>query len=177
MITELFFPRELKNAIAELEAKNDLNKEAMRNFKQSLYPLCLLTMLLLIWTLNKWGREGDDIELSIALTFLSFLCVFWKASSLWRTFYAAYLTGEKRTGTVKKVRYRPYYTLSLDVLSSNASGIHSIYMPLSSKVCLPRVEQDISYYLSENQKYGPVPLVSPYMKKRCLSLSILKENN
>lgn len=99
MIAELFYPKELKEIIAELRAKDDLNEKALDHLND--YPLLLLWAYILIYVFRL-----ENNHLSGDFLYLVFIAIVW-IFSVWITvrihFFdkmAAYVLGEKRKGAV-----------------------------------------------------------------------------
>ena len=81
MIAELFYPKELKDIIADLRAKDDLNEEALNNVRKEIERLLRAHSILfiLLICICYYASINGDLQSSTILVvvfILSFICIF-----------------------------------------------------------------------------------------------------
>lgn len=107
MLASLFLPKEIRDIIAELRSKDDLNEHAKKNFERiifiAVFPTAFILTLPLLIILN---NQNYSIYMTYILYFLLSLLIYRHFSlSTWRRFYAPYLEGKSENGIVKKVLF------------------------------------------------------------------------
>lgn len=172
MIAELFYPKELRDAIADLRAKDDLNEHALYEINRQI-NICILALIFLIMVLF----YTDNIEWGWFCILLSpFLC-FFEARRIFYSYSAVYLRGVRKVGTLWDVQHRV------------ASNQKLIYQDIDGEICkrtpllnqnnykqpLPKRGFGISYYYDPKGVYKAMPNLWFVKIKHCLSKSMLNE--
>ena len=172
MIAELFYPRELKEIIADLRAKDDLNESALFEIDRQI-NMCIffgiLLCVVLIYTQDHFWVWSTP--------FLLILTCFVEARRLFVSYNAVYLKGVLRVGKLFDVQSRGGYVKKL--IYQNVDGEICKKTPLlvenNYSMPLPKRGFGISYYYDPNGVYKAMPNLRFVKVKHCLSKSLLDE--
>lgn len=172
MFAELFYPKELKEVIADLRAKGDLNEVALKtmqkNFLYACYPLPIINILMLapLFFVENLSYTVPVLYFVVSLFYIPFLYY-----RIWITYYEPFVNGMLNFGYVKNVHVwfngdRRVYLIDTDL---GAKAQLRITWPCPIKV--PKAHQKLEFYTSTR---GHSVLASEdYMKMYCLQKSLL----
>ena len=108
MIAELFYPKEIKQVIADLRAKGDLNEGALVAInKQLLWPLLVLSLMILAILV----MEYPLYSFSVSLVLFVIMC-FAVIRGVAKSWVLPFTLGEKVTAHIKQVRLKKHSTES-----------------------------------------------------------------
>jgi len=183
MIAELFYPKELKQVIADLRAKDDLNEEALKHFNWPIHKVLWPIFLLIIFVL--FGKTILKLQIGAVfplfiLIFL-FVYVYFYIRGRWKTFFASYIFGHRTKGVFESARLHvlsaPSGQTRISVMNSETKERHLVCWAPDGFVApdyTPKKGQEISYYLTSDDSLCPNPAMFEYMKKYCFSKSKLQ---
>lgn len=102
MIAELFYPKELKEIIADLRAEDDLNEEALRHYDgvTKIYLLIVLVSIVVVLYIDGMGIPFAC--LSVVAPFL----IFHEGRERFESCYKPYITGTKKVITLNRGKFR-----------------------------------------------------------------------
>jgi hypothetical protein len=178
MIAEIFYPKELKDIIADLRAKDDLNEEALHfynfyGFKIAAIFLVISCFLILV--------DERLVGISV-LILIPVFCMIDLRSFYFKSF-AAYLYGTKKSGVLKKNKLtfhgracgRVFFCQESNNLNSDLVIIGLIYTPRKDVYYASRYPAigDTVYYYHSNK--GAMPCFHNIMRKYCLSKSMIED--
>lgn len=174
MIAELFYPRELKEVIADLRAKGDLNEEAVKQINKNAWVPIILGAIIILPIYFFKGYEHPLIAVAV----FSLLGYIWTIRNMVNRISLPYTLGEPVLGKIEWIIYENFPPPSF--------GWHFLYSFSNSKqetvkkrfnVVLkpdmispaPKEGDDIKIYVySGNEKYH-APFLPVYFKRFCLS--------
>jgi|GEM_PF-3291537 len=179
MIAELFYPKELKEVIADLRAKDDLNGEALRTLNWPIdviiFPLFVVNIFFLFKQIHA-PTVGYEVPIFNALLLVVYMPFY--VRGLWRTYHASYIFGKKTKGTISNITFFVAGITYFDVTNNQTYENHRVCTagPITFRhpPYLTKIGDKISYYLMDNKRYHPNPDIYEYMKKHCLKTSLLK---
>ncbi|MGH1378507.1 MAG: hypothetical protein ACRBB3_06765 [Alphaproteobacteria bacterium] len=179
MIAELFYPKELKEIIADLRAKDNLNEEALKGIRRQ--PLVFAVLWLFIVCLVYFATPLDFIgtlKFSIGLAVLGVLLVWGSVCSVFSRM-KAYLTGEKYQGYVLGIySLPPSSSVKVKIQNKNSNQIAFIGPFVQwhrTKEC-PQIGEKIYYYSIGKRMRHNMPNRIEIKEKYCLSKSMILEN-
>lgn len=179
MIVELFYPRELKEIIADLRAKDDLNEKPLDILNN------YLGLLLMVFIFFYILRPSFD-HVSGHFLYLILMVVLW-VLSVWITIrvhffdkMAAYILGHKRKGAVFKKLH--HWVKGFEFYKFEIVDIEAPEVLKTGKISIehanlfPKENELIIYYYNLNKKkYKPMPDIKEIKAQYCLSKSMANE--
>lgn len=176
MIAEWFYPKEFKDVIADLRAKDDLNEEALSRVNNIPVAICVFWLVVIVFywfTLESLSYfVGAFLVSLLAAIFLLFACIDSGCKSL-----LTYHKGKLKRGiflSLKSHGSLPYVSLIILDQAANKNIRMGIFNYDLVKDFIPEHKATISYY-SLDEKFN-MPDYEPIKKQYCLSLSQLKGN-
>ncbi len=180
MIAELFYPRELKEIVADLEAKNNLRCEPLDQLNRFIYVMTLLTL-----SIGGIALFADGLIVSLVVILIGYLMTL----SVLRThlkFFKAYIFGERQEFMVEKIK-----TLEFGRLFTSIPNLNVYCKRLSDgkKVKIPFLRQDglkecnidlgakIILYYSDTTKLYPASDTNLFKKEFCLRSDLMEKKN
>lgn len=179
-IAELFYPEELKEIIADLRAKDDLNKLALKSLNFDLYT-CYVLWLIGVF-IAFYNLEFElAAQLSVSGILLLVLFSRWIIRYRFHTSMAAYLFGEEMDAVVIQI-YRRRPNELTKVVNDVKVYVHRINTALrigtlqrmTNLDIYPKKDEELTIFFSTQKKYKPVLGTEFYRKHHCLSNAILK---
>ena len=181
MIAELLYPKELKEIIADLRAKDDLNEKAISNLNRQVKVILLLYLIFVLMIIILEGIIGIIIVLVLSPLF-AFLLHF-LARNIFTKCMAPYLYGDIKEGLIINVGKRTYYGFNLTptyIISIQNNETQNLSIIKFSQGYgdnkfwhIPKINQEITYFNTENRRYGIMPAYKNLMSIYCLSKMVL----
>ena len=178
MIAELFYPKELKDVVADLCAKGDLNEKALKNLNAQTVPFSILFLIFTGVLVAAYGLLGFSFLLIIAPVFISTEFILIRRSYFKNM--APYLLGEKKRGIIVDSYYiNPRFPTRVIKVKSQETGKIIKISPGAiwskrSGHSAPRVGEAINFYEGNNKKYGVVPDCRSVKECFCLMRSLVE---
>lgn len=177
-IAEIFYPKELKDVIADLRAKDDLNEEALGVLRSS--PFVFLIVLGTSCFLMSVGAMSNVLLVFVVILihlFLAYiLIVIDIKSSLARM--ETYLYGDVRRGIIVAYHSFPQLPMKkikvMDMVSKEKVFIGPFYQWNDEKN-MPQKGTEITYYSRGKSTRCNMPDCIEIKKKYCLLKSMLRE--
>ncbi len=178
MIAELFYPKELKEIIADLRAKVDLNEGALANLNMNVY-VCIFFNLLFIgisFYLFDWNLAA---LIATASVLINILFIYWVVKRVFFQKMAAYVYGQKVMATVIKscaTGVGPRSSGSMLVYSEELKK-EVVVGPLAKtdlRIKYPKKGDTVLVYYSNLEKFNSVIGIKYFEENYCLSNSILQ---
>lgn len=179
-IAELFYPKELKEIVADLRAKDDLNELALKSLKFDLYTFY---MLWLIGVFIAFYNLEFELAAQLSVSGILLLVLFsrWIIRNRFYTCMAAYLFGEEMDAVVMQLYRRSGTHLTRDVNDVKVY-VHRLNTALrigtlqrmTNLDIYPKKDEKLTIFVSRQKKYKPVLGTEFYRKHHCLSNAIIK---
>ncbi len=139
-IVELFYPKELKEIIADLCAKDDLNEAALKILNKN------INLALIFWALIVWAAYLGKSYTVFSILLIALPVIFWSSYKRWFEHYMRpYIKGKKATGVVSDIKY---YRHSIEYYFNVERKTYK--MPKIScwqKVTRPQIGDSMTVYL------------------------------
>ncbi len=182
MIAELFYPKELKQTIADLRAKGDLNEAALKEINQNVWFsfICSGVVTAIVLVKN-----------SLLITFIFFICFGLLGSfiSLRRAIYMfslPYTKGKIHKGVIKSVRFgKDYYPRApkgwridysfVDDEGQELNGSSDVIFKAHVGSDIPKKGEEIQVYVHPNDTSKHGIFLPYYFKRYCLSKSHIEQ--
>ncbi|MGH1456336.1 MAG: hypothetical protein ACRBDI_06110 [Alphaproteobacteria bacterium] len=180
MVTEIFYPRELKEAVADLRAKDDLNEKILFstiNANVLLYICLWMSSALLIFLLISDLTVAFVIILITALIF-AVTCFYDIKNHIARIL--VYCNGEVRNGSVLSVSTYPgsgAFTAYAIIKDDETGKIIKlgVFVGWHKTKSFPVKNSKIKYFSVGDLPVQNMPCAKDIMDKYCLSLEFLKD--
>ncbi len=169
MIAELFYPKELKEIIRDLEAKNNLRREPLKKLNKELNYMFSQICLLLLCTLF----SGTIIEMLFYILFyviLSYILVKDRMHKL-----KSYIYGKKENGTIIQIKHAYFRNTIIRVSRlSDGNNIRLNRLDLLIKDFHGvQVGKDISFYETAEKFILPMPDITIVKEYYCLRKDLM----
>ncbi len=171
MITELFYPKELKTVIADLRAKDDLNEGAMKELNYQIRArLALFFVLASIFLLAGGGLISWIV---LCVIFVAFC---WDIYIYYESFLSPYLNGFHQKVEILEIIFR--YPLRVQFICKSSTDQSSFTIgPLQrfeKPLEYPKIGSTIYVYWDEGRNKKAMPDIRFFKNKFCLSKTILE---
>lgn len=170
---EIFYPKEMREVIADLRAKGDLNDCAMASVRYDL-NICLLFFAVVLGGMLLFDYDNLHMTPLISLMFLVVMIIM-----TWSKYFRnmkPYLIGMKRSGVVVEDS-SIYFGVVVFVKEKFNDTRFKIYLgSVYGKVVPPDIGEEISFFASDNGSKYAMPCSSIYMDEYCLSLKLIEGN-
>ncbi len=176
IFAELFYPKELKEAIDDLRAKDDLNEDALKTLNNM--PLLYLIMWLIMIVACMLLLYPSLIYSLISVSIITFLLFYYLKVDIARLGNAmmVYKNGEHHHGVVDSVHYKVRSPVAKVKIKESSQGI-DIEMGFFSKwyrkdFC-PTKGERVYYYSLGSRRCENMPDREEIKRQYCLSKSML----
>ena len=165
MIAELFYPKKLKEVIADLRAKDDLNELALKEIKRKIYIELIISLIIILMFIM-------DGNILFSLLVFTFTLLIWKYEmyGYYRDFLEPYLKGEKVSGIIIKINNNPYFGTSIKC-QDNKGNLYKLtpvrYKRYTKSYSLKK-GQEILFFCKGSDETSMIDL-KPINQKFCLS--------
>lgn len=183
MIAELFYPKELKDAVSDLQVKGDINEKPLNTLALDIYFIGLFFLLLIIG-LSYFLVSIFLCLLSVTIYLLIVFPVFsyFHAKRFYNKKLASYIHGKSRKGKIVKIYTRgrdvsrPVTDIEIkDLQNGNIHWIgHSHDIRLNKKYSF-ETGATVPYLLSDCPKHSPVIAIKDIAESYSLSQSVIKD--
>ncbi len=165
MIAEIFYPKELKEVIADLRTKNDLNELALKEIKRKIYIELTISLIIILMFI----MDGNILS---SLLIFTFTLLIWKYEmyGYYSDFLDPYLKGERVSGRIIKINNNPYFGTFIKC-QDNKGNLYKL-TPVRYKWYIKSYSlkkgQDIVFFYKGNDETSMIDL-KPINQKFCLS--------
>lgn len=171
MVAQWFYPKDLKELIANLEAEGNLRREPLKYMNIEIIVILAFSFILLFLAHN---TQSMGIAL---ISLFSFLLAFFAASIRARK-YKAYIYGLKKKGVILNVENSFYYSRVSIKAAESQKTIRSPILNLNSQMNKKNLEgTTISFYALQNKSHNTfMPNLSEVKKAYCLRKDLMNES-
>lgn len=171
MIAELFYPKELKRIIRDLEAKGNLRREPLDVLNKGLVLVIYVTVFTTAAAVHAEGFLSG-VGMFVLMSPFLFLIPYLRNNK-----FKAYVYGSKRQGAISKITYRYFQeTIIHIILSGDQKKIKTArigrIIGLRQKI---RVGQEIGFFESEDKWVRPMPDIYEVKKYYCLRKDLMEK--
>ncbi len=171
MVAQWFYPKDLKDLIAKLEAEDNLRREPIQRFNRVLWFMFFLVILGALIILS-----SDGAVLAFVWILMGIFVIWMSREARFHEF-KQYLIGSVHEGVIKKISYHPFQSTTITCVHSdnNASiKLQRLEGTLSAKHGV-EVGNTIKFYEHPSVKAKPMPDI--YIVKRfyCLRKDLMNE--
>jgi len=182
MIAELFYPKELKQDIADLRAQDDLNEEAVKSLKDT--PKVFLTIWIMAMLVLGLILYPDFLKIAGAGIGLSVVAItlIWMEIRNYSNRMMVYLRGEYERGVVQEIYTRaatsaPIAHITIFNSSSGRKEVIGPFIKWHKREFCPQKGEEIYYYSTGHKRRENMPDRIEIKKQYCLSRRILEGKN
>ncbi len=171
MVVELFYPRGLKDVIADLRAKDDLNAEALDALNYQVYVrLAIFPILALLFL------STDQKMIGWVVTSIIFFGLWFDIRCHYKNHIGAYIFGSSQEAKVTKLVSVRHFRKK--IICQNIQGNQKVVIgPLrelwKSSEC-PHVDDSVYYFQDHERRFKLMLDLVSIKKKYCLSKSVLR---
>lgn len=148
MIAELFYPKELKQVIADLRAKDDLNEEALKSLNTNVYLFYVPFVFIGILILASYLIVGTRVLIPVVFwggVLCSLPVVFWR---VWKVYYRPYVEGEKVEGRIMEINYSRNGSRVLHIRNISNQSMDKIHQTFLHGKCASGKDDIVEYFVA-----------------------------
>ncbi len=173
MITELFYPKELKDIIRKLEAEDNLRREPLEKLDKLLLYFAIFSLFLVISAYSQDGFFWGSLMLLLCCV------VIWLVVNQTIKVFKAYIYGSIHRGIITKINYHYYQSISIQC--SGLSDEAKVWLLRIAKVPTTadeiKVGNEISYFYAREYNTHKVPNLTNINRYNCLRKDLMKEES
>ncbi len=181
MLTEFFYPEELKRIVAELRHKKDLNKKPVYSLNRGFLFIVIIFPALISYLPFYKGYYFDTVACFVFFSVIGYYLYFLPLVDFMIIPYSA---GNNILGTVissMALRNKSLKRWQVEyVFEGNGKKIQGktdIYLDLNMGLYIPQKHDDVIIYFNPSNPKKNTLFIPNYFKKYCLSKSVLENTS
>ena len=177
MITEWFYPKELKEIIADLEAQGNLRREPLKPLNTSTHVMCILALIMAITI------YFNDGIIAALITIISFYAITAFIVRYQFKYLKAYIYGEKQKVIIKKIKANEFGRAipNSNIYCERLSDGVKITIPSVNNTGLKTMKlnigDEINIYYSDTHKMHAVINSDLFKKEYCLRKDLMDQTS
>lgn len=172
MFYEIFYPKEMREVIADLRAKGDLNERSINLYKRDLNILFLIYLLFLC---SVFLFDPKDVTLQFLIVIMFVISMIATSRSKYYCNMKPYIYGNKKEGYALQDQKMSFGNTTF-IKEKKTDRVYKIYLgSVHGAVKAPNAGDHVIFYGSDQFKYA-MPCNYSFLEDFCLSLSISKGN-